>query len=446
MIKLNDNYIFIGEIKQILANFNLPLCDVGDSYPINDKHFILNNNIYRWQVNKATNYATKVLCDKYLYGKKYVNLTSNFQIQNMIYDRYTHRYLGKYLRFLRDYSNLDLMSMYNCFDGEVILNIPDGLAIAQESDYTIYKVPISLRSNFTILVNQYVNVELCLYVDNKFVAIDDNKQLSQRTYKHGKFNKSFIYPAIDLIYDQVYLEELVDKYKDDLCLLIKIPSSCPGNIVVIEGIYDSRLNHKQQMLIYKPAIYLDKKFLTQYPPTSDNEQSNDLDKTLQVFRDKFLTTNKQKFLYVQSGNVTYSNELMYSGYRMNLQLLSTESGNARYLLADKLVEYLTKNAINPTSASYDIKSLQKYIDKKLRIASPKDPSYSSIPTADYINTDRYYGLWNPRDLLNLRLFAANKKINLKKYDVLGYLDSDIEHAIQGQLDDVMLEEIEGDYN
>ena len=228
--------------------------------------------------------------------------------------------------------------------------------------------------------------------------------------------------------------------------MIKIPSSCPGNIVVIEGIYDSRLNHKQQMLIYKPAIYLDKKFLTQYPPTSDNEQSNDLDKTIQVFRDKFLTTNKQKFLYVQSGNVTYSNELMYSGYRMNLQLLSTESGNARYLLADKLVEYLTKNAINPTSASYDIKSLQKYIDIKLRIASPKDPSYSSLPTADYINTDRYYGLWNPRDLLNLRLFAANKKINLKKYDVLGYLDSDIEHAIQGQLDDVMLEEIEGDYN
>ena len=157
MFTFNNETIFAGYIKQLLADFNLPKYKVytqedavyheealkhntehpDDLWPeesvnviesITDTmadqstdvkyikyiNYIKGNNIERYINKKWT--PTKW---HYHYNKKELNQTKSLVIKSNIYDSYTHEYLGDYLRFQRDYNNIDLMSMYNCFSNNI---------------------------------------------------------------------------------------------------------------------------------------------------------------------------------------------------------------------------------------------------------------------------------------------------------------------------------------
>lgn len=68
MIKFNDYHIFTGEIKQILADFNLPKYKGGKWLKTDDP--------------------------SYYFGKYVKNYTKNLEIKTNAYDTYTHEYLG----------------------------------------------------------------------------------------------------------------------------------------------------------------------------------------------------------------------------------------------------------------------------------------------------------------------------------------------------------------
>lgn len=456
MIKLNDDSIFIGQIKQLLANFNLPNCEIGEQHPVHGKIFIDKGNIYKWKIDPKTGLPDKEIFDTYVLGKKYINLTANFKIQNMIYDRDTHRYLGKYLRFLRDYQNIDLMCMYNCFDAEMITQTLSGCKLTPSADSVIFSVPISGLSDLTILINSYVLTELCLYINNSDISNTDLELLTTNSLIKGKYNKSFIYPISRIIENKIVILDLIEKYRKDLRLLIKIPQNSSKNIVVLEGIFNSYVNKKQKLFNYHPTKIEGKKYITQGDTDINDlnikeKSNNHIYSYSYVAGDKFLTSNLSKLLYIyDSSKSSASIDVIQSGYEINVQLLSPTSSCDQWLLSDRLIEYLSGNVITNLSSDYEIKNLQKCIDDYLRKLPPykKSPTNidrSKVPYIDYLNTSRYYGQWNPRDILNLRIFAYNNGLNIDKYDVLGYLDKDVENLIKSQLDTVFEKDIEGDF-
>ena len=73
MIKLNDDNIFIGQIKQLLKDFNLPACSIGSENKQNNKHYIEGQNIYLYAD------GTSKQAVSYIYNKKYTNLTTNLK-------------------------------------------------------------------------------------------------------------------------------------------------------------------------------------------------------------------------------------------------------------------------------------------------------------------------------------------------------------------------------
>ena len=232
MIALNNTSIFIGQIKQVLHDFNLPLCRIGDKNLSNNSYYIKNNMIYfrdALGIDKAL--------FEYTFNAPYLNITSNFTIENMLYDRSTHEYLGKYLRFLRDYQNINLMSMYNCFDGnlldaDIAFKLGDDTISfnMQNKEYTVYKLPISLVEEYSISLHSTKNIEICLFDD-----ADKDLDLSILTYKKLQINNIFYYEINELIADR--------QISNNLYMLIKVPRDLNTSITVLEGRFYSSYNN-----------------------------------------------------------------------------------------------------------------------------------------------------------------------------------------------------------
>ena len=109
----------------------------------------------------------------YTYGQKILNYTKNLQIQNTVYDSYTHEYLGDYLRFHRDFANINLMPLYNCFSNRACPHLDLSFTLGnnyevkfktdQSLETTLYKyymVPVKFFKNYTIAIDSSASIEL----------------------------------------------------------------------------------------------------------------------------------------------------------------------------------------------------------------------------------------------------------------------------------------------
>lgn len=334
MKKFNTSDLFTGYIKQLLHDFNLPKYkvytrahkDYFEKHPtespeilgtekyingdtsLNIRYFpyIKDGEIQEYINGKWTNIReNKPGYDKtYTYNKKILNCTKNLKINSNVYDSYTHEYLGDYLRFHRDFLDLNLMPLYNCFSnracdklklnwtiGDVENNGAKITFDTSDSNFKIYMIPVKLFQKYTIAIDSAYPIEMCCgiygdYQDKrpKFVNIP------KYTYKRvatSLFSQPFLYDLLAYTDDNetnTLLERFLDNEKIelaqnecDLKLFIKIPVQNDSSIVILEGDYR---NWNDNLYADKPYIQINvDAYYTSVPTTT---AQNDIGKVYLV--------------------------------------------------------------------------------------------------------------------------------------------------------------------
>lgn len=245
MFKYNDSNIFNGYIKQLLSTFNLPMCKpyVDDEFVFEGSLYIYDNKICRAKHTiKPTSINDFDVVEDYIFNKYYPNITRELVSSTTYYDNHTHQYLGNYLRFLRDYKHLDLMSLYNCYTNEQPRNLNKNGFNSNDTQYKIYMAHVRLDKKYTIALDCNLPIEImCGFHSKESYSISDSGDELDFTYQKiqsCRFNEPFLYTKLIDI-DNLDLMKNIHEHENDLVMYIKVPFSNKSSVVVLEGDYRS---------------------------------------------------------------------------------------------------------------------------------------------------------------------------------------------------------------
>lgn len=513
MFKFDNTHIFTGYLKQLLSSVNLPMCKVytkefadyfcqhGKEDPRVIESF--DNIEYIYDQKTSSSKKRVAACVNYLKGNELCNyfweydqnkpglnhnntfwkgassifynsdkyipgLTKTLNSPGCLYDTATHEHLGDYLRFMRDYYNINLMSLYNCFNNKICNNIyyrhkvkntnPDFNIYAEEtsanlaykdsyrifdardSKYHIYAFPVKLFSDYTVAIDCSYEIEMfCGFYKTTLDTSSKSIDLINKTYKKVNrtfFKQPFLYDKLNVKYwnfdqdtantegasyphlvnNKVITRWDIINREQDLKLFIKIPSSCRSSVVVLEGDFRGFNDFK-----YLPTRY--KSDGSIYNPDIDDPSSTDR------LKDKTIWEYQQNHTVLNFGDGVDINENKFTPIG-KLQLLAFNTGES-YPFADRLIEYLSGSAITPIDEITDnIKRAQKVMsqnhyyfkidglweDKMQQIIYDYMINSGPIEVKDGVLVDRHHGL-HPR-------LGHTSKSTL--YDVLGYVDKEAE--------------------
>lgn len=464
MFKYNNSHIFTSYLKQLLSSFNLPTCkiytrefaryleqhgtedprvlesfdgidkinDVRINYLKNDsvysyhcKYSELNQSKASWKHNPKLYYSSE---------KNTPGLTRTLSSPGRIYDTKTHEYLGDYLRFLRDYYNINLMSMYNCFSDKIYNNIYFSFVLnqnatqnnnvkvmfnSQDPEYRVYALPVKLFAEYTIAVDCNQGIELfCGLYNTNLELSEESEELARKTYQRVHktlFNQPFLYKKLDIEHwpakndfnqelgqirtDILTRWDIINREKD-LKLFIKVPASCKSTITILEGDFRYFNNNL-------------------YSATKNNK--------VLTYQQNHSILN---FNTMRNGdNVDLNSEFKPIS---KLQLLALNTGES-HPFADRLVEYLSGSAITKIDEISDnIKRVQRVMKKNsyyFKIEGIWEDKMQKI-LYDYIMNSGPVELdKNANKLIDRRNGYYKRLGHTAKstvYDILGYVDKDAE--------------------
>lgn len=389
MIRFNDSNIYVGFIKELLSSFWLPTCRIlppgGDpaAFGLGEGEPYIKGNALMSHSSGGERFLSP-----YKKGDFVMNLSKRLELRNNYYDSYTHAYLGDYLRYVRDYLGVDLMSMYNCFTWDMpkyveSLEAKDGDALLAEfsSDdpsYDLYMFPAKYGREYTVAMDWHGSVGMCacVYDSNVMVDSDTAGRLASETYAEFsgmRFSSPVVYRG------------LVGKSGDDsrLKLFVRIPTGCASSIVVLEG------DFRESAKTYVSGISVSK---SRHADAFRLEVSEDGKATGRL-------TGESSFSYASKS-----------------QLLFTNDGN-RNQLADRLIEYLSGNAVSPLD---QIDRNVAKLNRKLTFdGTSKALSYG------------YPGKWDGAMREAIWKCVSDSGLLDSSFDLLGYFDKDAEAAMGG---------------
>lgn len=469
MLQFNNNHIFTGYLKQFLSSFNLPTCKVYTAefekfyaeHGYEDPRVLDSNttaagitylkdgttqqyfrDTRTWKSNKALHYN----------GNKILGLTRTLKNPTTLYNYQTHEYLGDYLRFLRDFENINLMSMYNCFSNRFCNNIKklelkwehqvENFTTRQvekktrivtinsyDNNYKIYMLPVKLFASYTIAIDCYQGVELfCGFYNEKLDTSDAATNIIKKTYikvSKALFNQPFIYDKLSV--EHWSLEntnktrstaDIITEFsrsdvavrEDMLKLFIKIPATNTSSIVVLEGDYRNFNDSLYKAVGVNTWQYECNSTVANFETNKTDKQSN------------LPNINSREFKPISK-----------------LQLLALNTGIS-YPFADRLIEYLVANVILPNDPTTDnIKRLQKVMEDcgyGFQIDGIWEPKMQMILYDYLMNSGKFTIATEPdKNGNDIKKVKNNRAGNLKQigqkmrsdfYDILGYVDKDAE--------------------
>ena len=334
MLRFDNSHIFTGYLKQKLSSVNIPICKIYTSeyenyfnkhgvedprivesvdtivYTDADKqlatriNYLRGNEVFNYynENSRKLNGNTKTGWTRanllfYDSSKNTPGLTKTLSSPGTRYDKATHEYLGDYLRFVRDYYGINLMSMYNCFNNTLCNNVNIKFPYnnkeiefsSYDSKYRIYAFPVKLFSKYTIAVDSYHGIEIfCGFYNSRLYNPDPSKKIIKDGKKLGKdqllgimtylktgklsFKEPILYDKL-CVDNWLYSREVIDvsekerilntrtvtrwdilNREQDLKMFIKVPISCRSSIVVLEGDYR---NYNNARYILNPETNID---------------------------------------------------------------------------------------------------------------------------------------------------------------------------------------------
>lgn len=377
MYKFNNNNVLTGYIKELLHSFNLPRCHVFQSESDFKNYFLDKDGIGLVKNYKDnSDYICIIKSGKtqpraiYSYGHLYPNVTDKLILSDTVYDYHTHTYLGDYLRFIRDYKNLDLMCLYNCFSGQVL----------EYADKHYLIIPVRFNKKYTIAYT-------------------------------GSYKYKFTFKTLP--------EDLYNDFLDQKEIIYSKKSSFRKPYIVESGIVRNKLYDEKN---YKLVIQIDK----------------DVNNQLTVLEGDFSNSNSEYYptQYNFDKDISYNN-MSFNSQVKNLQLLKEHYGlkHDSYPFSDKLIGYLTDMTITPIDTISNNIISAKY---KVYERYGNNPNNEGI--IEYNNIESKLGKLNSSFDNNLRArfldaYNQSKYTARTSYDMLGYVDKDIERCIDDETRD-----------
>lgn len=333
---------------------------------------------------------------RFEFGDMNTQFTENYISKYNFYDADTHYMLGRYLRCYRDICGIDLMPFYNCFNYKILTDLHlDNTAelpvvLEENKSKKVLAIPVKFNKTYTVAISssETVLIKPIIYgtlgmIKNvstfpnagiKYIT-DAIKAFSVKQYgieyKSDKlislvsssFNTPFTFKIDNKNIDANIPANILQGYESSLYMVIQVPANNESSIVVLEGDYTN---------------------------TTAKHIVNPQD--------------------IEDLSHARMNEMLVS----NLALLYLNDNNI-YAFSDRLLEYLTLNAIDKNE---ELTDNIKWAQEKTKFPA------------------KYKGVWSNE----FRYFLYNSYLNLKdrdvisKKDITGNIDKDVERAIiKGQI-------------
>ena len=322
------------------------------------------------------------------------------------------------------------MQMYNCFTNESPVNLDVSYEFNYEDDvtkygtvtldstdknYQIFMVPIKYNKVYTIGLDcpSVVTLFTCNY-ENKDL-LDVKYSYSATTVSGTKFDKPFLFEA-----PKATSAEMLNM-ESTLKLMIKIPFDCKSSIVVLEGDFRRGCD-----------LYVSQKGFTS--------------KSCLACTYNDTTPFAYYSEYDSEGNPILDGKISYTNYFVSRpQLLYLNTGE-KYLLADRLLEYLSRAVIDCNEDIYEnVRLVQKEISRTDFISNYRTivDSESEKPVVVKYKPEQL-GKWDDTMRYSLYDYISKSHNTPNKYtivntyfDMLGYYDKDIESTLyhSSEIDD-----------